>query len=239
MRISAPIYRLKRDARALARQGGIALSEALDRVARREGFQGWSHLSARAGQNPARRLLRTLSPADLVLLAARPGQGKTLLATELAALTAAAGSRAFIFSLEETTGTITQRLAGLGRPYPDLKEKLVLDTSDEICADHIVRRLTDDAPALAVVDYLQLLDQRRSTPPLAEQILTLKDHAVRSGTVFMLISQIDRAFETSARSMPVLSDIRLPNPVDLGVFSKTCFLHEGTLQIHMAGQRSA
>jgi hypothetical protein len=31
--------------------------------------------------------------------------------------------------------------------------------------------------------------------------------------------------------MPDLHDIRLPNPIDLRVFSKACFVHEGEIRL--------
>jgi hypothetical protein len=39
MRLSAPIYKLKRRAKLMARDENIALHEALDRLAREEGSQ--------------------------------------------------------------------------------------------------------------------------------------------------------------------------------------------------------
>jgi len=54
MRLSAPIYRLRRQAKLLARKAGIPLNQALDRVAKDEGFQSWSLLVARyPAQNAA------------------------------------------------------------------------------------------------------------------------------------------------------------------------------------------
>jgi len=50
MSLSAPIFRLKRRAKLLSREAGIPLNQALDRVAKDEGFQSWSLLVAR---NPA------------------------------------------------------------------------------------------------------------------------------------------------------------------------------------------
>lgn len=44
MQLSAPIYKLKRKAKLLAREIDIALHQALDKVAIEEGFQSWSHL---------------------------------------------------------------------------------------------------------------------------------------------------------------------------------------------------
>ena len=40
MKLSAPVYRLKRRAKVLAREERIPLHEALDRVAMDEGFNG-------------------------------------------------------------------------------------------------------------------------------------------------------------------------------------------------------
>ncbi|RMB04577.1 hypothetical protein [Eilatimonas milleporae] len=39
MKLSAPVFRLKRRARTLAREEKIPLHQALDRLARREGFR--------------------------------------------------------------------------------------------------------------------------------------------------------------------------------------------------------
>ncbi|MEO0360506.1 MAG: DNA helicase, partial [Pseudomonadota bacterium] len=82
MRLSAPIFKLKREAKRLARERAIPLHEALDRVAAEEGFRSWSHLAASAsasGARPAARILAALRPGEVVLIGARPGQGKTLL----------------------------------------------------------------------------------------------------------------------------------------------------------------
>src|SRR5262245_53486156 len=47
---------------------------------REEGFQSWSQLAAAAANHfPTSHLLEQLQPGDLVLLGARPGQGKTVM----------------------------------------------------------------------------------------------------------------------------------------------------------------
>jgi replicative DNA helicase len=83
---------------------------------------------------------------------------------------------------------------------------------------------------LAVIDYLQLLDQRRETPPLAEQILSLQGFAKTHGSILVFLSQIDRSYDPGAKPCPDVSDIRLPNPVDLSLFDKTCFLQDGEVR---------
>ena len=76
MKLSAPLYHLKRKAKLLSRAENIPLHEALDRVARQEGFGGWSLLAAKATATaPAEKLFARLAPGDLVLVGA-PGPGQ-------------------------------------------------------------------------------------------------------------------------------------------------------------------
>jgi len=82
-----------------------------------------------------------------------------------------------------------------------------------------------------VIDYLQLLDQQRHRPALAEQVQALKAFARDKGVIVIFLSQIDRSYDLSNKPCPNIEDPRLPNPLDVGVFSKTCFLHEGTVEL--------
>src|SRR6185369_8413588 len=95
MKLSAPIYHLKRKAKRLSREEGIPLNAALDRIAATEGFPAWSLLAAKAAaMTPAKRLFAQFKPGDLVLVGARPGQGKTLMSLELAVEAMKSGHRA-------------------------------------------------------------------------------------------------------------------------------------------------
>ena len=55
-----------------------------------------------------------------------------------------------------------------------------------------------------------------------------------AGHIVVLISQIDRAYDPGAKPLPDLTDVRLPNPVDLSLFSKSCFLHDGEIRLDAA-----
>lgn len=235
MRLSAPLFRLRRQARLLAREKNIPLHAALNRVAGSEGFRSWSHLSAYATDpGPAVRILAQLQPGDLILLGARPRHGKTLLALELAVEAIKRGGQGFFFTLEYHEADVLQLLRSLDVEPETIEASFTLDTSDDICADHVITRLRDTPKGtLAVIDYLQLLDQRRQNPDLSEQIGSLRAFAHASGSIIVAISQIDRSFDLQAKSLPELADVRLPNPFALTLFTKTCFMHDGEARLEV------
>jgi len=237
MKLSVPIYQLKREAKRLAREGKLPLSAALDRVAAAEGFSGWSLLAARyAESSPAAKLYGRLQPGELVLVGARPGQGKTLLALELAAEAAKSGGQGMFFTLEYTDKDVLDRLRAIGREPAELGDRFGFDCSDRISAAYIIEKMaTAPRGTLVVVDYLQLLDQRRENPPLAEQVRALKAFAEARGLVIVFISQIDRSYDPAEKPYPDARDIRLPNPVDLELFSKSWFLNNGEISLQAAG----
>ena len=234
MRLSVPIYQLKRRAKLLARSEAIPLHEAQDRIAREEGFASWSALSARVTtRSPAPTLLAGLVDGDMLLLAARPGHGKTMMALRLLLDAARDGRRAVLFTLEYTEPQASQLLQSLGGAEGERMPEIV--TSNDISADFIVDRLSGSrSGTVAVIDYLQILDQQRSKPALSDQMRALGDFARRSGTILAFISQVDRAFDPARRPLPELSDVRLPNPIPAGVFSKTCFVHGGEARLRPA-----
>ncbi|MCL6282210.1 DNA helicase [Ruegeria sp. 2012CJ41-6] len=236
MRLSSPIYRLKRKAKILARDNDIRLYEALNQIATKEGFKDWSHLASNYSEaTPAKKVMKQLVSGDMVLIGARPGHGKTLLGLELIALAEESNRAGYVFTLDYNESDVWDRFEKLGFAPKRFNRPVVVDTSDNICADYVIERLSKSSDdALVVIDYLQLLDQRRSNPPVDEQVRALKKHATDSGAIVVMISQIDRAFELSSSGLPSIDDIRMPNPVDLSLFNKRCFVHDGEVRIEMA-----
>ncbi len=233
MKLSAPIPRLKHKAKLLARESGVRLSAALDRVAAEEGFAAWSQLAASdAAVSPAARLFDKLSAGDMLLVGARPGQGKTLLALGLLAEAMKRGARGVFFTLEYTEAQVVERFRVLGFDRATFGPLFELDSSDAINADRIASTL-GDAPAgtLAVIDYLQLLDQKRDNPALQDQVTALRTLATAKGLILVFLSQIDRSYDPARKSIPDLGDVRLPNPLDLGLFDKACFLGRGAMRM--------
>jgi replicative DNA helicase len=236
MKLSAPIYHLKRKAKLLSREENVPLHEALDRIAEQEGFGGWSLLAAKvSAAATAGKLFARLAPGDLVLVGARPGQGKTLMGLELAVEAMKSGNRGAFFTLEYTEKDMLDRFRAIGVERANFDGLFEFDSSDAISADYIVKKLAA-APrgTLVVIDYLQLLDQKRENPELMVQVRTLESFARDRGLIFVFISQIDRSYDPLTKPCPDLEDVRLPNPLDLTLFSKTCFLNNGEVQFRAA-----
>lgn len=227
------MYLLKRQARILSRKAQIPLHEALNRVARQEGFKSWSLLAERAaGLRPGEALMAALTPGDLLLLGARPGHGKTLLSLELAIEAMKAGHRAVFFTLEYNEPDIEACFAAVGEDSRAFADRFEFDNSDAISAGYIIERLACAAAGtVAVIDYLQLLDQKREHPALMDQVTLLKAFARERQLILVFISQIDRSYDPQTRPCPGLADVRLPNPLDLTLFDTACFLNGGAMRV--------
>jgi len=152
-------------------------------VARQEGFLSWSLWRARADEAEPRSLRQILghcNGGDLVMVAARPGHCKTHLATALMVQAALEqGKKGFFFTLAEVRRDVEARIRAYDPAFDEHEGLYELDLSSDICATHIIERLqgTVTEGSVVVVDYLQLLDEKRVNPPLQEQVEALKGFA--------------------------------------------------------------
>src|SRR5689334_1363306 len=86
MKLSAPIFVLKSQAKELKRHKQITMVEALNQIAQREGFASWSLLQSKTKDlipKTREEVLGYLNPGDLFLIASRPGLGKTTFALQI------------------------------------------------------------------------------------------------------------------------------------------------------------
>ncbi len=126
-------------------------------------------------------------------------------------------------------------LRAIGADRALLNGMFEFDGSDAISADYVIAALAS-APrgTLVVIDYLQLLDQKRDRPDLMIQVQALKTFAFERGLILIVLSQIDRSYDFGAKPYPGIEDVRLTNPLDLTHFNKTCFLNDGAIHFRTA-----
>lgn len=232
MKLSAPVYHLKRKAKLLSRKDNIPLHQALDRIAAKEGFGCWSLLATKVSPSlSTAQLFARLSPGDLVLVGARPGHGKTMMSLELAVEAMKLGNRGMFFTLEYTQKDVLDRFVRMGADWQRFLHLFTFDNSDAISAAYVIEKLAS-APrgTLVVIDYLQILDQDRQKPELMDQVRALKSFAGDKGLIILCISQIDRSYDPLKKPCPDIKDVRLPNPLDLTLFNKACFLNSGEIR---------
>jgi len=237
MLLSESISRLRRRAKLLAQREQIPLHKALDRVAKQEGYTAWSLLVSKAHLTvPASQFFDHLKEGDFVLVGSPAGQGKTLMGIRLAIEAMKRGRLSKFFSLVFSNKDVASCFDRLGASEAQFAHLFEFDGSDGIEAAYIARKLAE-APrgTLAVVDYMQLLDQKRGNADLMSQVQSLATLARDTGVILILLSQIDRAYDPSTKPCPDLADVRMPNPVDLSLFTKTCFLNRGQVQFEAAG----
>lgn len=241
MKLSAPIYVLKQQAKVLSQRDSVRLHAALDQVAAREGFTAWSHLASTwQRQDKSRFVYKQFRQGDLTLVGSRPGQGKTLLGAGLAVEAMSRGHNAAFFTLEYTAAEVDKLLGALGQSPTEFQGRWLVDTSEEISAEYIAHRLARTPPCtLVVIDYLQLLDQRRDKPSLDVQVKQLKEFAHANQAIVVCLSQIGREYTRTSKAFPSLQDVRLPNAADLSLFDKACFIQAGRMHLHLAGSNGA
>ncbi len=183
------------------------------------------------------RVITGLNRSDLILLAARPGMGKTSFALNIARHVAAKSKlKVAFFSLEMTKEQLVSRLLsteGLiegtklrsGKLNNDewarlmeaaeilSKANMYLDETTMLTVPTMkakLRRLKD--VDLVVIDYLQLMGTTLRTENLVQIVgdntRALKSMAKELNVPVILLSQLSRASEQRAEHRPMLSDLR-------------------------------
>lgn len=232
MKLSAPIHVLKGQAQLLKKEKAITNTEALDLIAKREGFDSWSLLQSKKDDMFPKsydEILGFFNPGDIVLIGARPSKGKTVFTMGLFVQSIHKTSAMnFCFSLEGAHKDIAKTMAIYDESIGDKNKFFQLDYSNDISADYIIEKIKNSVTknSLIVIDDLQLLDEKRTNPPLQVQVEKLKNFAREKECVVVFISQLDRALENKSDKKPTMDDIRLQNPLEFKFFNKIMLLHK-------------
>ena len=232
MKLSAPIYVLKVQAQKLRKEKLMTNTEALDLIAKREGFNSWSLMQSKKDEmfpTSYDEILEFFNPGDIVLIGARPSKGKTVFTIGLLVQAIQMKlAKNYFFSLSEVHKDIRSRMAIYDKTIEEDNKFVVHDYSNEINAEYIIEKTKNSISkkSLIIVDYLQLLDEKRTNPSLQDQVMQLKNYAKEKECIVIFISQMSREIENRADQKPNMSDVRLPNPLELKYFNKIILLHK-------------
>ena len=206
--------------------------ELVDKSEHKEVDQG-----VRTGFSDLDRVLVQLGPADLVLVGARPGMGKTSFAMNIAVNAAkSTGKAVCIFSLEMSGEQLVNRMlsseamvdshalrTGEIRPEDWQRiadatsmlagcELLIDDTSGITVADMKAKLRRVKNLGLVVVDYLQLMQASKNIENRVQEVAdisrNLKIMAKELAVPVICCAQLSRGPEQRESKKPMLSDLR-------------------------------
>jgi replicative DNA helicase len=190
------------------------------------------------GYRDVDQMLGGLHPEDLLILAARPGVGKTAMALSLAYNLGQRGQSVGVFSLEMGSEQLGQRLAAMHAKL-DVHQLRQLRLSDRdmqrlvqamsemsewpikiydkaglaiaTLQTRIMRHLMQHPRSVIVIDYLQLMTGGKMDnreQQIAQISRGLKQIARDAKVPVLALSQLSRAVEGRTSKVPMLADLR-------------------------------
>ena len=226
-----------RDVQGLAKIGD-AICEAYDRIGKIAGPDKEKYLGAKTGFTYLDTITSGLNKSDLLLIAARPGMGKTSFALNIATNVARRGDKEVaIFSLEMSKEQLATRMLSTEALVDSNKLRsgfltnedwvrlatsagvlsglpMYIDDTASVTVQQIkakLRRMKN--LGLVVIDYLQLMTGGGKGSESRQQEISdisrsLKALAREINAPVIALSQLSRACETRPDHRPMLSDLR-------------------------------
>jgi replicative DNA helicase len=235
--VDAALARLQSLRKAQDRQTGGIIAQWSAKVLEKADSPTPPRLNIGAGVGSLDYYMRRLVGGELVVLAGRPGSGKTALAGQVSIETASAGTPVVFFSAEMSGEALSQRWllseARItldefdARSYPpgllldaharlsklDLRlEEVGKRTVPELCA--AIRAHANRGAKLVVIDYLQRLDpglgpKASGYERVTATSLLLTQIALETGVVVLALAQMNRqSVANGAPRDPSQSDLR-------------------------------
>lgn len=225
-----------KDVRGLQKVNEIVV-QAFDRLDMINSQNADEYLGVPTGIKDLDRVIMGLNKSDLILLAARPGMGKTSFALNIAENVAInKEKKVAFFSLEMSKEQLVSRILSTKGQIPgqnlrmgklsDKEWERLIEAGDMVSKSPIY---IDDTPGitipemkakirrlgnfdLVIIDYLQLMSSARRIDNRVQEISeitrNLKIMAKELDVPVLTLSQLSRASEQRADHKPVLSDLR-------------------------------
>jgi len=214
-----------------------AISEAYDRLGKISGPDKDKYVGARTGFTLLDSITSGLNKSDLIIIAARPGMGKTSFAMNIATNVARRAEKEVVtFNLEMSKEQIATRILSTealvesntlrnGRISGDDWVKLAtsagylstlplyIDDTASMTVQKMKAKLRRTKNlGLVIIDYLQLMESTSKSDNrvtvISEITRQLKVMAKELNVPVILLSQLSRAVESRTDKRPMLSDLR-------------------------------
>ena len=214
-----------------------AISEAYDRLGKISGPDKEKYVGARTGFTLLDSITSGLNKSDLIIIAARPGMGKTSFAMNIATNVARRAEKEVVtFNLEMSKEQIATRILSTealvesntlrnGRISGDDWVKLAtsagylstlplyIDDTASMTVQKMKAKLRRTKNlGLVIIDYLQLMESTSRSDNrvtvISEITRQLKVMAKELNVPVILLSQLSRAVESRIDKRPMLSDLR-------------------------------
>lgn len=217
---------------------GTAISEAYDRIGKISGPDREKYIGAKTGFNDLDTIISGLNKANLIIIAARPGMGKTSFAMNIATNVAkrSSGKEVVIFNLEMSREELATRLLSTetqidaqslqtGRISGDDWIKLAtnagylsnlpiyIDDTGGLTVQQMKAKLRRTKNlGLVIIDYLQLMESTSKSDNrvvvVSEITRQIKLMAKELDVPVILLSQLSRNPDQRTDKRPQLSDLR-------------------------------
>ena len=214
-----------------------AVLEAYDRLGKLAGEDREKYIGAKTGFSSLDTITTGLNRSDLIIIAARPGMGKTSFAMNIASNVARRGdSEVVVFNLEMSKEQLATRLLSTealiessalrtgriqGEEWGRLATSAAMLSTLHMYIDDTagmtvqqmkakLRRIKN--PGLIIIDYLQLMESTSRSDNrvtvISEITRQIKIMAKELNVPVILLSQLSRAVEGRNDKRPQLSDLR-------------------------------
>lgn len=168
--------------------------------------------------------------ADLMFLGGRPGNGKTLLALQIA-YTISKYSTALFFSLEMTKEQLKARLSK-DRAFSSRNSELYIYSAPAISIERLVDVATEQHAitplGIIVIDYIQIIQTqgRTKAEEVGAAVMRLKELALTLGVPILCLAQLNRNIEArssvSEFAQPQMSDFA--DSAEIEKFADCCLM---------------
>ncbi|MCR5731099.1 MAG: replicative DNA helicase [Ruminococcus sp.] len=214
-----------------------AITEAYDRLGKISGPDKDKYVGARTGFTLLDSITSGLNKSDLIIIAARPGMGKTSFAMNIATNVARRSEKEVVtFNLEMSKEQLATRILSTealveshnlrnGRISSDDWVKLAVsagylstlplyidDTASMTVQQMKAKLRRTKNLGLVIIDYLQLMESTSKSDNrvvvISEITRQLKVMAKELNVPVILLSQLSRAVESRTDKRPMLSDLR-------------------------------